>query len=101
MTTKVLKHLNGEGISEEVVDRLISENLENKLDHYLAKFDSKEDAESTFEIFLKTNKKGLFDGKLLVKIDGVLHPFSREDYKKLDDLVNHLFDHLKEELAKK
>ncbi len=101
MTTKVLKHLNWEGISEEVVDRLISENLENKLDHYLAKFDSKEDAESTFEIFLKTNKKWLFDGKLLVKIDWVLHPFSREDYKKLDDLVNHLFDHLKEELAKK
>jgi hypothetical protein len=47
------------------------------------------------------NKKGLFDGILQINIDGKSFRYSREDYKNLDDLVNNLFDHFKQELSDK
>jgi hypothetical protein len=37
----------------------------------------------------------------MVNLDGKSYRYEREDYKKLDDLINHFFDHLKEELSKK
>jgi hypothetical protein len=85
--------------SKEVVERLIWENLKNKLDQYLNKFD-KADAEGTIEITTDKNKKGLFDGKIQANLDGATFRFEREDYKNLDDLINHLFDHFKEALSK-
>lgn len=85
--------------SKEVVERLVWENLNNKLDQYLNKFDKK-DSEGTIEITTDKNKKGLFDGKIQATLDGKAYRFEREDYKNLDDLINHLFDHFKEALSK-
>jgi hypothetical protein len=85
--------------SKEVVERLVKENLENKLDTYLNKFD-KSNAEWTIELKADKNKKGLFDAVLQANLDWNSFRYSREDYKKLDDLINHLFDHFKEELSK-
>jgi len=85
--------------SKEVVERLVNENLSNKLDQYLNKFD-KADAEGTIEVTTEKNKKGLFDAKIQANLDGKSYRFEREDYKKLDDLINHLFDHFKEALSK-
>jgi len=85
--------------SKEVVERLIEENLSSKLDQYLNKFD-KSDAEGTIEVTTDKNKKGLFDAKIQANFDGKIYRFEREDYKKLDDLINHLFDHFKETLSK-
>ena len=84
--------------SKEVVERIVAENLENKLDNYLNKFDKK-DAEGTIEVTTDKNKKGLFDGKVQANLDGKTYRFEREDYKNLDDLINHLFDHFKEALS--
>jgi hypothetical protein len=36
-----------------------------------------------------------------VVIDGESFRYKREDYKKLDDLINNLFEHLKESLSNK
>ncbi len=85
--------------SKEVVERLVSENLENKLDQYLNKF-NKADAEGIIEITTDKNKKWLFNAKIQANLDGKSYRFEREDYKKLDDLINHLFDHFKESLSK-
>lgn len=90
------KELDG---SKEVVERLVKENLENKLDHYLQQVDKK-DSEGSLELKVDKNKKGLFDSSLHANFDGDIHHFSREDYKNLDDLINHLFQHLKEALSK-
>ena len=46
--------------SKEVIERLVHENLTNKLDSYLNKYE-KEDAEGTIELHVDKNKKGLFD----------------------------------------
>lgn len=101
MTMQQKIHLSGEWVSKDVVERLVKENLNNKLDNYLVKFESKDDAETNMDLFIEQNKKWLFNGKLLVNIDWKSYRYEREDYKKLDDLVNHFFDHLKEDLAKK
>ena len=85
--------------SKEVVERLVWENLSKKLDHYLNKFD-KTDAEWVIEISLEKNKKSLFDWVVKANLDWQSYRFEREDYKNLDDLINHLFDHFKEALSK-
>lgn len=85
--------------SKEVIERLVWENLSKKLDQYLNKFDKK-DAEWIIDLTIEKNKKGLFDGKIQANLDGEAYRFEREDYKNLDDLINHLFDHFKESLSK-
>ena len=100
MNLQVKIHVNAEE-AKEVVERLVSENLENKLDNYLKKFESKNDAEGTLELKVEKNKKDRFDAILQANFDGQSFRYEREDYKNLDDVVNHLFDHLKEELSNK
>lgn len=84
--------------SKSVIDRLIWENLNKKLDKYLKKFD-KEDAEWIIEIWIEKNKKWLFAWKIQANLDWKSFRYEREDYKNLDDLINHLFDHFKEDLS--
>lgn len=83
-----------------VIDRLVEENLSGKLDKYLKKLDG-EDVEGEISLVLEENKIGKFNGTLNVSIDGKTFHYEREDFKKLDDLINHLFDHLKEDLGNK
>ena len=66
---------------------------------YLRKFDGKDDAEGRIELFVSANASHRFDAKLVVNLDGESFRFEREDYHKLDDLINHLFKHLKEALS--
>lgn len=99
-------HLKNNEHNREVVERLVDENIGGKLDKYLKKFEG-DDTEASFDLSIEVGKTswcgscntGLFKGKLNVKLDGKVFHFEREDFKKLDDLVNHLFDHLKETLA--
>jgi len=88
--------------NREVIERLVEENIKNKLDRYLKKFD-KTDAVGSIDLSVEKysglNENGLFRGKLQVTLDGKSYPFSREEFKKLDDLINHLFGKLKESLS--
>ena len=84
---------------KDVVERLVNENLRNKLDNYLKKFEAKDDAEWMIEMKVEKNKKDRFNAILQVSLDRESYRYSREDYKNLDDVINHLFDHLKEELS--
>ncbi len=86
--------------SKKVIDRLIEDNLKTKLDNYLKKFE-KNSAEWIIEVKLDKNKKWLFNWILQVNLDWNDYRYEREDYKNLDDLINHLFLHLKEELSNK
>lgn len=87
--------------SKEVTERLVEENLEKKLANYLKKYDWREDATWLIEIKIEKNKKERFDWIINAKLDGDNFRYSRDDYKKLDDLINNLFDHFKEELSSK
>jgi hypothetical protein len=84
--------------SKIVIDRLVWENLSKKLDQYLNKFD-KNDSEGLVELYVEKNKKSLFNWKIQANLDGKSYRFEREDYKNLDDLINHLFDNFKQSLS--
>ena len=100
MELKVTLHTNDAQHNKEVIERLTQENLSNKLGSYLKKFDDKPDAEGSLDLKIDKNKTDRFNGVLQVSLDGNSYRYEREDYKNLDDLVNHLFDHFKEELSK-
>ena len=84
--------------SKEVVDRIIKENLNNKLDNYLNKF-KKDTSEWIIEVSVDKNSRWLFDWKVIANLDWKSFRFEREDFKKLDDLINHLFDKFKIDLS--
>ncbi len=99
METQVIVHPGKQlEVSKEVVERIVEENMRTKLDQYLNKF-KKEDATGIIEVKVDKNKKWLFDGSINANLDGHSFHFSREDYKNLDDLINHLFEHFKEALS--
>ena len=86
--------------TKPVVERLVNENLDKKLNTYLKQFE-KEDVEWIIDFSIDENKKWLFNWVLQIKIDWKSFRYEREDYKNLEDLVNNLFDHFKEDLSKK
>lgn len=98
MDIKVLIKVNAEE-AKEATERLVKQNLEVKLDNYLKKFTSKEEAEGSIEVKIEKNKKENFNWIVQANLDGKSFRYEREDYKNLDDLINHLFDHFKEELS--
>lgn len=98
MDIQVKMHTNDEAHTKEVMARLVETNISTKLDNYLKKFD-KADAEGTIDVTVDKNTRSLFDGKIQANLDGKSFRFEREDYKNLDDLINHLFDHFKEALS--
>lgn len=80
----------------EAIDRLIDANITGKLDSYLKRYDDKE---VRLSLTLEENKKGEFDGSLRMQADADDFASSREDFRLLEDLVNHLFDHIKIQMA--
>jgi len=98
MELKIQIHASDE--AKEIVERLTKENLDKKVWSYLNKLDWKS-VEWIIDLKIDKNKKWLFDWILQMNIDWKSFRYKREDFKKLDDLVNHLFDHFKEELSKK
>ena len=102
MELQIQIHLN-ESIEhdKQVINRLVETNLNTKVSAYLKKYEDKADAEGKIELKLEKNKKDLFNGKLIANLDTDQFVFEREDYENLDDLINNLFKHLKEELSAK
>lgn len=98
MDIKVLIKVNAPE-AKEVTERLVKQNLEVKLDNYLKKFINKEEAEGSIEVKIEKNKKENFDWIVHANLDWKIFRYTRDDYKNLDDLINHLFDHFKEELS--
>lgn len=49
---------------------------------------------------MEGTKKDHFTGVVQLQVPGHTYRSEREDYKKLDDLINHLFDHVKEQMSK-
>lgn len=86
--------------SKEVIERLTSDNISAKLDNYLNKY-KKEDSTWEIKVSVEKNKKWLFNWTISASLDWDSYRSEREDFKNLDDLINHLFDHIKEQLSDK
>lgn len=98
---KVQKNLQKiKEVDNAAIDRLIEANLSGKLDSYLKRY-AKPDQEILLNITLEEDAKKRFSGSLLIKADGTEYHSSRDIFDSLEDLVNHLFDHIKEQMTRK
>lgn len=82
----------------EYINNEIEKALSGKLDVYIKKH-IKEDDKVRVELTLTRSKKN-FSGKLEFIFPGGGFRSVREDFIKLDDLINHLFSHIKDQMAK-
>ncbi len=76
----------------------IASNLSGKLDVYIRRT-AKEWDKIRAELTLTRDKLGS-SGKIEISFPGHAYRSSRENYAKLDDLINHLCIHIKEQMGK-
>ena len=98
MTTEIIIHASEFQNEAEFIRNEIEKNVSGKLDAYI-KRQAKEVDVVRVEMTLDRVKLGS-TGKLEVSFPGHAYRSSRENYAKLDDLINHLFVHIKEQMAK-
>jgi hypothetical protein len=98
---KINKIIKAPEESKSITNRLFDENINKKLDSYLKKYS--ENDYLLIELNIEKNKKSnKFNGTLLFELNKGEDKkvFQRDGYVKLDDLINHLFTHLKESFIK-
>jgi len=98
MTHEIIVHAPEYQNEAEYIHHEIESNLSGKLDAYL-KRTTKEGDKIRAELTLTRSKLGN-TGKLEISFPGSSYRSSRENYAKLDDLINHLFIHIKEQMGK-
>ncbi len=81
---------------------LIKKNINWKLDRYLQKILSKNDAEVHLDVDLGKNKQEKYEWSFRFLLDWKSYIYKNDvPFKNITDLVNHAFDHLKRELSDK
>jgi hypothetical protein len=98
MTHEIIIHAPEFTIESDYIRTEIQSNLSGKLDAYIRRTASESDKIRT-ELTLTRDKLGT-TGKLEVSFPGHAFRSGRENYAKLDDLINHLFIHIKEQMGK-
>ena len=87
--------------TQQTIKELVEKNLTQKLDRYLLKYLKEDDAQAILNINITKNKKWTYNGKFNMSIDWHQFVYNREDFKNITDLVQHFFDHIKEQISKK
>ena len=98
MTQEIIIHAPEFHNEAEYIQHEIENNLSGKLDAYIRRTANEWD-KIRAELTLSRDKIGT-TGKLEVSFPGHAYRSSRENYAKLDDLINHLFIHIKEQMSK-
>lgn len=81
--------------------KLIQYNIDHKLDTYLKSYHP--DAECDIDVSLDKIRQSLYIWSLNVKLDGQWYYFDIDQdtpFKNPEDLISHLFTHLKEKMSK-
>ena len=87
---------------EKSIMMYLHANIETKMDAYFKKVLAHPDARIMITANLERNKDGKFDGRFTFVLDGKTLRYERmgsDSFRNVHDLVNHAFDHLKEQLA--
>lgn len=98
MTTEIIVHASEFQNESEMIHHEVDKNISGKLDAYIKKT-AKEWDKIRVELTLTRDKK-LISGKLGVSFPGWSYRSIRENFAKLDDLINHLFVHVKQQMGK-
>ena len=85
---------------EESIKKYVEENITKKMDAYFKKVLNHDDARIDLDVKILRHDDGRYSGTFLFVLDGKNYtPYKREMFNDVHDLVNHAFDHLKEQLA--
>ncbi len=98
-TPEIIIHAADYPVEKESLQILIEKNLSGKMDTYIKK-NHKEWSPVRVELSVKKDPDNKASGKLTVTVGGNSYLSKRESFDNLADLVNHLFTHLKEQMAK-
>ncbi|PID84611.1 hypothetical protein CSB09_00110 [Candidatus Gracilibacteria bacterium] len=99
MTPQIILHAKEFENEKEFLQKEIEKNISGKLDSYIQKHFDPQNDNLKLEAFFSHSNDG-FNGKLILSVSHHTFRSEREDFNKLDDLVSHLFDHLKVQLGK-
>ncbi len=86
---------------EDVYD-LVTKNIDQKMDVYLQKLVARDDdMEIKIKMTIERTHKNTFNWSFFLRYSGGKKPavYIREWFMKLNDLVNHAFDHFKLQLS--
>lgn len=106
MNIQIILHADAFPNEKDYLKQEIQKNLTGKLDNYLKKYLSGDEGIVRVEAYFeradsgKVDIKSRFNGKIILTVGTTTFRAERENFEKLDDLVNHLFTHLKEQMAK-
>ncbi len=81
--------------------KLLEKWFNKKLDKYIEKEVDQKNPEWHLNIMIKKNNKWLYEWNFNLKLWNKNVIYKRENFKNVIDLVNHSFDHIKEEFSKK
>lgn len=98
-TTEIIVHASDYPVEADTIRILIDKNLTGKMDSYIAKHEQP-NSPVRVELTLKREKNGQAQGKLVISVGPKSYRSERENFDKLDDLINHLFTHIKDQMAK-
>lgn len=99
MNLEIILHASEFENEKEFLHREIEKNITGKLDSYIRSHLTEMNDVVRLEAFFERAKTG-FDGKMTLTLPDTTVRSSREGFEKLDDLVSHLFTHLKTQLVK-
>lgn len=99
MNIDIILHADAFENEKEFLLTEIRKQIEGKLDSYIVPHLSEENNTVRAEAFFERAKDG-FHGKVVLTLPDITIRASRENFEKLDDLVSHLFTHLKTQLVK-
>lgn len=90
--------------NQELVKDIVQKNLEGKMDSYFKKiYANKDTAEIRIDYKIIGTKQGKFMGDFNFNYDGKLFKWETGEggFKKIEDVVNHAFEHFKTHLSSK
>ncbi len=101
MTTapEIIIHAADYPVEKESISILIEKNLAWKMDSYIKKHE-KPNSPVRVELTAKREADGKASGKLILSVGPKSYRSEREHFDNLADLVNHLFTHIKDQMAK-
>jgi hypothetical protein len=98
-SVEIIIHADDYPIERDSLDILVEKNLAGKMDSYIKKHEEPS-SPVRVELTVRREKNEKSSWKLILSVGPKVYRSEREHFDNLADLVNHLFTHIKDQMAK-